>query len=81
MDASKATDGAVKQRDFKSVLSNLRGSSLHTILAMVEGPHSGGDVANTASAKNWASVFSCDTITHWNPFSDLLLRPQQERDN
>lgn len=37
MDASKATDGAVKQRDFKSVLSNWGGSSPHTVLGMGEG--------------------------------------------
>lgn len=63
MDASKATDGAVKQRDFKSVLSNWGGSSPHTVLVMGEGLHSGGDLANTVSGKNWASVFSCDTAT------------------
>lgn len=63
MDASKATDGAVKQRDFKSVLLNLGGSSPRTVLVMGEGLHSGGDLANMVSGKNWASVFSCDTAT------------------
>lgn len=49
--------GAAKQRDFKSLLSNLGGPCPCVALDLGEGPNSGYDLADAASGKKVTLLF------------------------